>query len=521
MDDVLDRILDFSSPDGTFKTTLGGGKGSIQNAKLALQALSVYSTTPKLSKALENGLQLLPSGEAEGDSSAVDPTLLVYLKGTAEKKLKSKVRQLASITSSLLSLQYMGAEDDYQTLSMCIEALVTLKGYKATPLHVTVSDIKADNNGVKANVGITNMFGEKVAVTSVDAKAVKRLSPGGESVGKSIFSGALVGSTLDLSSASEFMSPGRYSAELSIEAPDAGFVKPLTVVVRFIVPRMLDITKVSAGVSDVKQVSASELLSISSPNKWNGASASSGAGDFIHIMFTVQQVKVGKGEKRFLKPHQVFVRFAHAATGSDAFFVATADSALSEGLGSRYKTTIAVNKEIETFNHLSGEYVVSLLVADFSTGEPSEFILGAIEVIVPSKVEKISPLYTTSLLHTSDNTLSALPEIEHKMRPPAKRASSLMASIFTLLCIIPLLAFVHVIISLKPNTKRFSSLSSYLFLACIAGSLVLYVAYWVALPGASFYQTIKYLCFIVPITGVIGRSAISAMSDGSAKDKKE
>ena len=90
---VVEKILDLSTPDGTFKSDSGvPGKGSLKNAKLALQALSVLGSAAgsnsKLEKVLEGALQLLPSGEADGDSTVVDPTLLVYLKAQAEKTAK-------------------------------------------------------------------------------------------------------------------------------------------------------------------------------------------------------------------------------------------------------------------------------------------------------------------------------------------------------------------------------------------------------------------------------------------------
>ena len=41
--------------------------------------------------------------------------------------------------------------------------------------------------------------------------------------------------------------------------------------------------------------------------------------------------------------------------------------------------------------------------------------------------------------------------------------------------------------------------SSLAFVGSIGAILALYVAYWLSLPGVSFYQTIYYLCILFPV----------------------
>ncbi len=109
-------------------------------------------------------------------------------------------------------------------------------------------------------------------------------------------------------------------------------------------------------------------------------------------------------------------------------------------------------------------------------------------------------------------TLVALPEIEHVMRLPAKKASDFMASLFTLLTALPLVAFLVFVASLAPEVKGLTSLSGGFFSLCLAFTLGLYVCYWLALDGVSFYQTIKYLFCVFPLTVIIGRYSLSVVS---------
>ena len=76
---------------------------------------------------------------------------------------------------------------------------------------------------------------------------------------------------------------------------------------------------------------------------------------------------------------------------------------------------------LNTFFQNSGDYEVSILVGD-ATYTSSEFTIGTVNINFPPKENIESALYVKSLLHTSDTTLEALPEIDHKMRAPPKNA---------------------------------------------------------------------------------------------------
>ena len=199
---------------------------------------------------------------------------------------------------------------------------------------------------------------------------------------------------------------------------------------------------------------------------------------------------------------QAFVKFTHIESGLSTFMVA---SHMGDGL---YKVGTSLTAEMETFLYKSGDYTIAILVADVLYAAPVEWLLGTVVLKFPVKAVKESPLYSKSLLHESDNTLTALPEIEHKMRPPAQRASDFMATLFTALSLLPLVGFIVFVFSQKPII-RLASIGDAAFVAAIAAMLLLYVGYWLAIPGISFYETIKYIIILAPITWIVGRSALA------------
>ena len=87
-----------------------------------------------------------------------------------------------------------------------------------------------------------------------------------------------------------------------------------------------------------------------------------------------------------------------------------------------YHAAVALKEVAPYFDFQTGLYVVSVLVADSIAQLPIEWDLGTIFLTFQAREMQHYQLYARSLLHDSDNTLMALPEITHKMRPPAKRA---------------------------------------------------------------------------------------------------
>ena len=226
----------------------------------------------------------------------------------------------------------------------------------------------------------------------------------------------------------------------------------------------------------------------------------------------------------------LLVRTRSPQSKTSSFFMGLSEGAADEGMGHKYRATVSVGQEAETFYFLSGEYDVAIVVGDDGMASPVSFAVGSAEIELPAdpNAGKISPLYVKSLMDHSDNTLSPLPEIQHKMRAPPVNAPRLATILFTLLSLAPLAGFLgFVLLVEKPNLAYLtSSPFAVLYMVGVAGTLVLYAAYWFMMPGADFYQTIYYLCAIAPVLYFISRRGISAVvskrkSEETKADKME
>ena len=121
----------------------------------------------------------------------------------------------------------------------------------------------------------------------------------------------------------------------------------------------------------------------------------------------------------------------------------------------------------------------------------------------------LKPLYTEPLLHESDTTLEALPEIEHVMRAPDARPSSIVSLLFTLLALAPMAGFILYLTNYLSITIKFPSALktfwSFTFLGCLAMVLFLFVLFWIYL---TMYETLKCLSVLSLVTCFVGHKAL-------------
>lgn len=300
--------------------------------------------------------------------------------------------------------------------------------------------------------------------------------------------------------------PGQYTLTLEV-AVEGKEVKVLTDTKVISVVQEITVGNVKAGITDEKVLELDRLEIVATQNDLIDMKMKGKASNFdvFHVVFETSPTGI-KAEQRFLK-------LSHTSSEVHAIFQAESD-------GLHQHVAITLGTEAETFAYTNGTYVVSILIGDVRAVQAVEWVLGNIELSFPTRPVKIHSLYTKSLLHTSDTTLTALPEISHKMRPPAPRASAFMSTLFTGLALFPLVLFVVFIFSLKPNLNRLKSPSSFLFVGCIAGAILLYSGYWFGLPSFSFYQTIKYICFLAPTTIIIGSCALSSVVQEGNNDEE-
>jgi hypothetical protein len=442
---------------------------------------------------------MLPGGDGEVLS---DPALVYPLSRLSGKKLKIEKSALKLIAEQLINLKF---SQDPVVLYNAYKSLEIIRSYKAAPYHgQLLTHYFSQDEDMKLQVEVFDVLGKKLDIDELEVISLKVF-------GKDSFAAQNVkekGSIVTIPSSD--LSVGRYGVNLAANLAEKQTTAKFQSVV--VVAETLVVDSVAVGLSDSKQV-PSDLTYVKKQNSLVGFSASAVAQEFVHVAFKVS----GNKKDSIKKPHQTFVRLTYVESSVSRLFVA---SKVSDGSTMEFNAVISVGDESETFDFTSGNYLVSILVADAAVVKPIEWVIGSIELKFPSRPVVNLPLYAKSLLHTSDTTLQALPEIEHQMRPPAKRASNIIAGSFTLLTVIALLGFIGFILSLKPNFSKLTSLSSILFILLLGCILALYYGYWLAVDGVSFYDTIKYLCILLPITIFVGKYSLNSIATARLEKEK-
>lgn len=467
---------------------------SLNELHIVLEALEQFQKDfeiePFGSVVLERATKLLPRGSGEALS---DPTLLPALKSIWEKKIRISANQYSAIAESLIPLKFAGIPE---IVFRAYEAALLVSGSKHSPIGVSIAkSVFRSSADVQLGISAFDILGSNIPVDSAVLTSLKRIGKEGSLVQDLNFQGA----SLDL--VDQNLSPGRYSASISLEVQN----KPVKFQAPFLVQDPVSIKDIYAWVSDSKASSRSDDRSIRTERTFKASAVST---DFFHAQFRALSPN--------RKAHQVALKFVHKDSGFSVMF--TSHKSLEDN-DSSYSFAINFADEAPKFQCGSGDFEVSILVADAAL-LPVSWVIGTINLSFPTKQISTHPLYAKSLLHSSDITLVPLQEIEHQMRPPARRASSFTSLVFAALMGLPLFALILFILSLKPNLRRLSSISSLVLVGAFFALLLLYAGYWFGLEGMTFYKTIKSLCFFYPALLFVGRYSLGSVIAERIKEEK-
>jgi hypothetical protein len=501
----MSKMTNLMTQDGTFKMNADDEEGTTGNVHYALEILAAVAGgnagSDLAPDVFEKAFQLLPGGDYHGET---DATLVVPLSKLTDKKLRLVGDRLNAVAEALLNKKHSGC---MTCVSRVYDGLMLVAQYKASPLQVSFSENRfyaESPQNHKLQLVVKSILGEDVPLESAEVVSVKTVGKDSAHFAGQHFENGV----LDMSSSN--LGPGRYLAQVSVTA--AGRTKPLTHQAYFVVADSVAVRDVRFHlVSGSDDGAKSEPHKVTTQNGLRADTASAMAGDSVRISFQVASNNDGAVTR---KPHQAVVRLTHHEGRSVVFTAKKVDA----GAALNYEAKFSVADSIQKFDYKSGTYVVTIQVGDAAYAEPVEWVVGTVDLALPTKKSEHLPLYAKSLLHSSDVALEPLPEIEHVMRPPAKRASNFMATVFTALTAAPLVVFVVYVLSLRPDLSRLASLPSIAALVCLALLLGLYVSYWLALPGVNFYETIRYLCILTPITMIVGSFALSAVKARRTKD---
>jgi hypothetical protein len=452
-----------------------------------------YDIEPVGTAVLEYAAQHLPGGN---EDSVPDPTLISLMKRFGGKKSKLTANQYMSTAEALLPLKY---STDVSEIAAAYDSLRVIRDSKPSQYFTGLKKNSFDlNKKIELEIQVVDLLGNHVGFKTVTLTTLKM-------IGKD---GALMQDTtmptgkIDLSK--ENLSVGRFTASMLVELENGDSTKLQT---SFVVQERVSVEAVYAWVSESKQSTRSDADELKSQKSFSESMSS--------VEYFNAEFKISAQSGR--KPHQVFLKFVSQETG---FTVVSLEQPTDDGHFG-YRFSLNLLDEIENFKRMSGAYTASILVADVAYMQGVEWVIGTLKLSFPTKPSPSYPLYAKSLLYTSDVSLKPLPEFSHQMRPPPKRANSIMSMLFTCVMFVPLLGFIGFTISLKPNVAKLNSLSSLLLFGLFSVLLLLYGGYWLGFEGMAFYKTIKSLCFLYPILMLVWRYSLGSTTHVMKTESKE
>jgi len=208
------------------------------------------------------------------------------------------------------------------------------------------------------------------------------------------------------------------------------------------------------------------------------------------IQLTFNVVNPATGGK--LLVHQAFVKIAHTGSAAEIVYVAEADNS------KLYKFELDIGEQMAEFT-ASGDYTLTLILGDAVVANPVAWDVADLALSLPeAEAEPSQGIY------------QAKPEIKHTFREPETRPPQVVSSVFTLLCLCPLLVLLLLWAKLGANIGNFSmSLTSIGFHLGLGAIFLLYLYFWLQL---NMFQTVRYLVLLGIVTFLCGNNLLSSIA---------
>ncbi|TMW56749.1 hypothetical protein Poli38472_006759 [Pythium oligandrum] len=237
---------------------------------------------------------------------------------------------------------------------------------------------------------------------------------------------------------------------------------------------------------------------------------SSGSGDALKVEVQLRNAV----DKSQVVAHQAFLRFTHVQEKINTYFVLTPDSAKV------HSSVLNFGALSKKFSHKSGNHKVELIIGDPAFEKALVWDLGTVELLLGAAPPQApSPLYAKPLLHESDTTLKALPEIKHIMRPQDPRPPIVVSLAFAAGVLAPLAGFLLYVLKLKLNISKLFAGSVFVFGVGFLGSLGaifgLFALYWIEL---TMFQTLGYLAVLGSANIAFGHLTLKRLAQASLSD---
>ncbi|CAM9132124.1 unnamed protein product [Phaeothamnion confervicola] len=435
-------------------------------------------------------------------TAAAPATLLAPLNAAAGQLVPVRARRLKAVASQLLAARH---SRDAAAMADVYAALREVVAYDKSPRCVVLEPPAVGVDGLAAGtvtLKVLDLFGGPVTVISPVLAALKAANGDDALAAEAPLRADGSGSGWAVGAAD--IAPGTYQAEFRLLLSGADGDKPTVAHLPLTVTTTARVDGASVIVSPSSSSDAAGARTFAAPLSAGVAAADAASGEYVHVCFALTTAHGS------FNPHQSFVRFAHAETGLDVYFVAS-----TRGAGGGGQRCAAVNlaREMGTFLQRSGAYKVSVLVGDPAIDPPVRADLGRIELRFPPAPVPQWPLYTKPLLYESDTTLEALPEKHHTFRRPESRPPAAVSGLFTLVVLAPLAVFAAALGWLGGNLRRLPSGAGFAYCmsyqACIGAVLGLFIWYWISL---TMIETLTMLTPLLLATGLLGRKALMGLA---------
>ncbi|CAM9996893.1 unnamed protein product, partial [Laminaria digitata] len=419
------------------------------------------------------------------------------------------------------------------------EAIKAIESYDNAPFPVKlVPSSPSVKEMASGGVGllVTSLLGTPASVKSAVLSKLTRAD------GSNALTGSKTGSPLGAPNAEGLrplpaasVAAGLYTAEFSVELEGVEEGKALTAKIPMAVGTAVKLARTRVSVStsknaptlslslidddeddvDVDEVGAANYLLSPGKTLPGDAQASTLDGHHLHVRLSL----TGGGGDATALPHQVFVRFTHAITGLDTFFVAAPVETPGGGGGGKgssgeFSVSVSLGEESATFLQRSGAYELAVLVGGPLVSPPVLEQLGVIDLDFPVTKGRNWPLYARPLLHETDVALGPLPEKHHTFREPEVRPHAGVSLLFTALVLAPLAGLARAMRLGGADLRRLPRSTSgrmwcVLYQACMVSVVLLFATYWAALTMA---YTLRVLAVLSLATTVTGRKALQSIA---------
>ncbi|XP_023341820.1 dolichyl-diphosphooligosaccharide--protein glycosyltransferase subunit 2 [Eurytemora carolleeae] len=250
------------------------------------------------------------------------------------------------------------------------------------------------------------------------------------------------------------------------------------------------LTKISVQNAEIKitdgdQSTAGRSFKAVYPNK-EGKKVSVDYKEKLQFSFNIVN-----SENKKITVHQAFVKISSASSAAEIVYVAEADSSKV------YKFELDLGAENSEFK--TGDYNLALILGDAAVSNPISWNIADLEFTLPESgdTEESGPYQTK-------------PEIKHLFREPETRPPPAVSSMFTLLCLSPVLILLGLWFKLGVNIGNFPfSIASLGFHTGLGSIFLLYVYFWMEL---DMFQTARYLAILAIPTFLCGNSLLAAIA---------